>query len=100
MTRILLLFSLLFYSGFGLNAQPVNANISSGVAFDGEPYLAINPVNNQNLVAAWMGLKLSGGQFRVAIKTRASVDGGNTWSAVNALPHFGTGFGSADVSMA
>jgi hypothetical protein len=81
-------------------AQPTNTNISSGVAFDGEPYLAINPTNHQNLVAAWMGIKLSGGLYRVAIKTRASFDGGNTWSAANALPHFGTGFTSADVSMA
>ena len=47
-----------------------------------------------------MGLKFSGGQFRIAIKTRASFDGGNTWSTANSLPHFGTGYGSADVSMA
>src|SRR5256885_666274 len=80
-------------------SQPSNTNISNGIAFDGEPFLAINPTNNQNLVAAWMGLKLSSGQFRIAIKTRASFDGGNTWSTANALPHFGTGFGSADVSM-
>lgn len=81
-------------------AQPVNTNISNGILFEGEPYLAINPTNNQNLVAAWMGIKLSGSVYRVAIKTRASFDGGNTWSTVNALPHFGTGYGSADVSMA
>lgn len=82
------------------DAQPSNTNISNGVIFDGEPYLAINPTNNQNLVAAWMGLKLSGGQFKVGIQTRASLDGGNTWSSIKPMPHFGTGFGSADVSMA
>lgn len=80
-------------------AQPVNTNISSGILFDGEPYLAVNPTNNQNMVAAWMGIKFSGGLYRIAIKTRATFDGGNTWSVVNSLPHFGTGFGSADVSM-
>ena len=83
-----------------LHAQPINTNISNGLLFDGEPYLTINPVNNQNLVTAWMGMKFSAGLFRIAIKTRASFDGGNTWSAVNTLPHNGTGFGSADVSMA
>ncbi|MEI7803477.1 MAG: exo-alpha-sialidase, partial [Bacteroidota bacterium] len=40
------------------------------------------------------------GLYRIAIKTRASFDGGNSWSTVNTLPHFGIGFGSADVSMA
>jgi hypothetical protein len=47
-----------------------------------------------------MGFKFSSGAYRIAIKTRASFDGGNSWSIVNTLPHFGTGFGSADVSMA
>jgi hypothetical protein len=80
-------------------SQTTNTNISNGIVFDGEPYLAINPTNPQNLVAAWMGLKFSGGAFRVAIKTRASFDGGNSWSAVKTLPHFSTSFGSADESM-
>ena len=83
-----------------LVAQPNNTNISNGNLFDGEPYLAINPTNNQNLVTAWMGMKLTNGQFKIAIKTRASFDGGTTWSAVNSLPHLGTGYGSADPTMA
>ncbi|MEI7803344.1 MAG: hypothetical protein WCI97_11895, partial [Bacteroidota bacterium] len=70
-----LLFLLLFQLG---SAQPVNTNISNGILFEGEPYLAINPINNQNLVAAWMGIKFSGGLYRIAIKTRASFDGGNS----------------------
>ena len=82
------------------NAQPSNINLSNGVLFDGEPYIAVNPTNPHNLVAAWMGLKLSTGSYTIAIRTRASFDGGSTWSATNALPHFGTGFGSADPSMA
>jgi len=91
------LFLFLFQQGF---AQPVNTNISNGVLFDGEPYIAVNPANNQNLVAAWMGLKFSGGGYHIAIKTRASFDGGNTWSTAKTQPHFGTVYTSADVSMA
>lgn len=99
MKKILSIYVLLvaFYIG---NAQTINTNISNGILFDGEPYLVINPTNNQNLVAAWMGFKFSNGQYKIAIKTRASFDGGNSWSIVKTLPHFGTGYGSADVSMA
>ena len=94
-------FSLLFLFLFRFTtAQPANTNISNSILFDGEPFLAINPANNQNLAVAWMGLQFSSGQFRIAIKTRASFDGGSTWSPVNSLPHFGSGYGSADPSLA
>jgi hypothetical protein len=96
----LLLLLLLFVSAHMARAQQTNTNLSNGILFDGEPYLAVNPVNKRNFVAAWMGLKLTNGAYRIAIKTRASFDGGNTWSAVNTMPHFGNGFGSADPSMA
>ncbi len=96
MLKILPLLCLL---SFGALAQPTNTNISNGVLFDGEPFIAQNPTNPQNLVAAWMGLKLSGGQFLIAIKTRASFDGGSTWSVANSLPHYASGYGCADVSM-
>jgi hypothetical protein len=99
MKKYLLLLALCFTFA-ALFAQPTNTNISNGVLFDGEPYLAMNPSNNQNLVTAWMGMKFSNGLFRIAIKTRASFDGGNTWSTVNTLPHFGLGYGSADPNMA
>lgn len=98
-TELFLSIILLLISQTG-KSQVANTNISNGLIFDGEPYLAINPTNSQNLVAAWMGIKLSGGLYRIAIKTRASFDGGSTWSTANSLPHFGTGYGSADVSMA
>ncbi len=97
--KLLSIFILLHAFQIGI-AQPANTNMSNGIFFDGEPYLVINPTNHQNLVAAWMGIKYSGGLYRIAIKTRASFDGGNSWSTINTLPHFGTGFGSADVSMA
>lgn len=96
--QLLLLFVCLF-PFFKGNAQTTNTNLSNSILFEGEPYLAINPTNNQNLVAAWMGLKFSNGHYRIAIKTRASFDGGNSWSLVNTLPHFGNNFGSADVSL-
>jgi hypothetical protein len=99
MKQFLLLFFCICLCSNGFS-QIVNTNISNGVTFDGEPFVAINPANTQNLVAAWMGLKFSGGVFRIAIKTRASFDGGATWSTANSLPHFGTGYTSADVSMA
>ncbi len=94
---ILCLAAFSFYTSIG---QPANTNISNAVTFDGEPYLAINPTNYQNLVAAWMGLKFSGGSFKIAITTRASFDGGNTWSTATTIPHHGSGYTSADVSMA
>ena len=82
------------------NAQPVNTNISNSVTFDGEPYIAINPTNAQNMVAAWMGLRFASGTFKISIITRASFDGGNTWNTAVTLPHHSATFGSADVSLA
>lgn len=97
--RLSCLFLSLLFSG-KFYGQPVNTNMSNGVLFDGEPCIAINPANSQNLAVAWMGLVFSGGQFKITIKTRASQDGGNSWSNVNTLPHFGSTYGSADVSLA
>jgi hypothetical protein len=82
------------------HGQPANTNISNGNLFDGEPYIAIHPANPQHLVVAWMSIKFSGGGFRPAISTRASFDGGNTWSAASLLPHAVATYGSADPSLA
>ena len=90
---VLLLATLIAYT------QPANTVISNGFLFDGEPYIAVNPTNDQNLVSAWMGLEFVGG-LHIGIKTRASFNGGDTWSSTVTLPHFGTDFGSADPSMA
>jgi len=79
-------------------AQPANINISNGVVFDGEPFLAVNPTNPQNLVVAWMGFSITG-IVRISIKTKASFDGGFTWSPVHIVPHGGATFHSADVSL-
>jgi Secretion system C-terminal sorting domain len=90
--------SLIVFCNTTIFAQS-NINLSNAQLFNGEPYLAINPTNNQNIVASWMSMTFASGQFVIGIKTNTSFDGGNNWSASNTLPHFGTGFGSADVSM-
>lgn len=75
-----------------------NQNISNGNVFDGEPYLAINPNNDQHIVIAWMGwINLSN---RFKIKVKSSFDGGLTWSNAAELPHTVSGYSSADPSIA
>jgi hypothetical protein len=96
-TLSLFSFFLVFQCAF---AQPANINISDGLLFDGEPYLAINPTNNQNLIAAWIGVKLLNGAFSYVIKTKSSFNGGTIWSGGNNLPHFSPTYGSADPSIA
>ncbi len=78
---------------FMLPAQ--NQNISNGIVFDGEPYLVVNPNDNDHLVAAWMGFV----PFAISIKTSVSTDGGSTWSLPNSIPHVNPQFGSADPSL-
>src|SRR5437764_8388626 len=80
------------------SAQISNINISNGVTFDGEPYLAVNPANPQNMVIAWMGVTITGG-IRVSIKSKASFDGGQTWGSYHVQPHVSSTHHSADVSM-
>lgn len=71
-----------------------NTNLSEGVVFDGEPYLAVNPNNSKHLVVAWMGWVNLSEQFR--IKSKTSFDGGRTWSKVSQLPHVVSNYTSAD----
>ncbi len=79
-------------------AQSVNTNIVGGVVFDGEPYLAVNPINQNNMVVAWMSEVIA--DKVVGIRTKRTTDGGASWTDQNILPHFGTLWHSADVSMA
>ncbi len=74
-----------------------NINISQGNFFDGEPYLVIDPSNNQHLIVSWMGVKIG---EAVVIKTSHSFDGGITWTTPTNLNHEQSGNTSADVSMA
>lgn len=82
---------------FSLNTSSQNQNISNGLVFDGEPYIAVNPNNSQHLVVAWMGYLASN---LIVIKTRVSFDAGNTWSTKYNVPHTVAGYQSADPSIA
>ncbi len=79
-------------------AQLQNVNVSNDVLFDGEPFLAVNPTNAQNMVIAWMGVTITGG-IRISIKSKATFDGGQTWGNYVVHPHYTPTCGSADVSM-
>lgn len=74
-----------------------NINVSNANFFEGEPYLAIDPSNQQHLVSAWMGFKIGEG---IVIKTSYSNNGGSTWSTPINFNHQLVGNGSADVSLA
>jgi len=87
---------LLFFSQLTTRAQQ---NLSNGNLFEGEPFLAINPNNSQNMVVAWMGTSptsIAG----LTIKVKSSFDGGNTWTAPVLMAHINKNYKSADVSMA
>lgn len=90
MKKLLLCIQLIW--SFTLIGQ--NMNLSNGNVFDGEPYIAINPMNSQHLVVAWMSWINFANQFQ--IKTTTSFDGGQTWSAESLMPHTMSGYSSAD----
>ena len=73
-----------------------NILVSSGNVFEGEPYLLVNPQNQQHLVAAWMGFQLN---QKISIKTSVSLDGGINWSVPSAQSHEAPNNSSADVSL-
>ncbi len=79
-------------------SQPANINLSNTLVYAGEPYLAINPLNEQNIVVAWMAADLSTG-FITSIKTKVSFDGGSTWGYQVIHPHIAPTCSSADVSL-
>lgn len=81
----------------GSNLFSQNTLVSSGNIFEGEPYLIVNPQNQQHLVAAWMGFQLN---QKISIKTSVSVDGGINWSVPIAQSHEVATNSSADVSLA
>lgn len=56
-----------------------NTLVSNGNIFEGEPYLVINPQNQQHLVAAWMGYQLN---QKICIKSAVSFNGGDRESVV------------------
>lgn len=90
--------ALLFITFISLTLfSQTNINVTNENVFEGEPYLAIDPNNQQHLVSAWMGFKLGEG---IVIKTSYSDNGGNTWSTPINFSHQLVGNSSADVSLA
>jgi hypothetical protein len=89
MKIILTLTAVLFFA----NTYAQDMNLATGI-FEGEPYLAINPTNPQNIVVAWMHITTTNRPIRV----RSSFDGGNTWNAPYDLPHIWSN--TADPNMA
>ena len=92
----LLLFIFIIQFGF---VYSQNINLTNLTVFEGEPFIAINPTNNQNIVVGWMGYVFGSGTA-LTIKTKKSVDGGQTWSNAVNMPHMSPNFKSADVSLA
>ncbi|MGJ8665775.1 MAG: T9SS type A sorting domain-containing protein [Patiriisocius sp.] len=85
--------TLFFYVSF----YSQNSNISEGNVFEGEPYIVIDPADENHIIIAWMGW--GGISNRVVIKTKTSFDGGLTWSDTNQLMHADSGYNSADCSI-
>ncbi|MFN5415594.1 MAG: T9SS type A sorting domain-containing protein [Flavobacteriia bacterium] len=96
MKKTYLLLFLIVFSKL-LNAQ--NQNISNQLVFEGEPYLAINPSNSQNIVVAWMGYVFANAP-RLSIKVRSTFNGGQSWSPIVVMPHIASTYTSADPSLA
>ena len=90
--------SVVFHLSFAIACFAQNINVSNGAVFDGEPNLAVNPNNTQNLVIAWMSYSLLARQ--VSLRTKASFDGGRTWGAMYLQPHVSPTLHSADPTMA
>lgn len=82
----------------GFHGTSQNTNLSNGTIFDGEPYVAINPNDANNIVIAWMGWVNVTNRFQIKIKT--SFDAGNSWSNTALIPHVISNYSSADPAIA
>ena len=96
MKKILFLFSLFVLATLS-EAEGQDQNISNSGFPDTEPFLAVNPANQNNLIAAWMHFTVA---QKEVIYVKSSFDGGVTWGNQTSLPHFSPTFTSADVSIA
>lgn len=96
MKKLVLLLLLFSIPAPRLSAQGSDTNISNYAFWDTEPYIAVNPANPGNIIAGWMKAT---GLSQVSIHTKASFDGGQTWSSGTSLPHLYPSFTSADVSI-
>lgn len=97
MKQKLLHIIILLFVTQGITLAQTNSNLSNLLGFDGEPYIAVNPANQNNIIAGWMRSRADG---KIWIATKSSFDKGQTWSAINFMPHDTPMNGSADVSIA
>ncbi|NOZ93974.1 MAG: exo-alpha-sialidase [Acidobacteria bacterium] len=75
---------------------PRNVKLSRTGFFNGEPTIAVNPLDPDNLVAAWMH---TGTPRTMEIMVTASIDGGASWSTPVPIAHVDPAYhASADVS--
>src|ERR1041385_1122489 len=93
-SKLLLALTILF-SAFSF-CQTNNVNVSSGLFPDTEPFIAVNPVNPNNLIACWMHLNLNG---KISIYSKNSTNGGMTWGNQHIFPRTSNNFTDADVSI-
>ncbi len=75
-----------------------NSTITTSPFYAGEPFMAINPTNNKNIIIGYMTLGPTS-PFKITIRTQVSFDGGLTWGNPHYKPHAYSTWGSADVSM-
>ena len=94
---------LLLISAVLYNSSRAQTNINiSNYTFnnnfdDTEPYIAVNPISPNDLIAAWM--KVTGVPV-MSIATSYSTNGGQSWSTPANMPSLHNNFFKADVSIA
>src|ERR1044071_6125084 len=74
-----------------------NVNLSNYTFGDTEPYIAVNPTDSNNVIAAWMKVT---GFTQISIAISYSTDGGQNWNSVPNVSHLYPNYTSADVSIA
>ncbi|MGP8214706.1 MAG: T9SS type A sorting domain-containing protein [Bacteroidia bacterium] len=89
--KIFCCFTFLFLASLSYSQ---NINLSNSPYWDGECYLAVNPLNPKHIVTAWIYFSTS--NLKNTIATRSSFDGGQTWAALQTLPHVYPSFTCAD----
>ena len=92
-----LAFVILLFFESGITITQTNVNISNWPLFDGEQYLAVNPANPNNLICAWMQLKIN---LKIGMAVRSSADGGTTWTNTYIVPNIIPQFTMADPTIA
>lgn len=73
-----------------------NVDLSNYAFFDAEPFIAVNPTNPNNIIAAWIKITTF---TTCQIAVVNSSDGGVTWSSPQNMPHVSPTYTSADPSI-